>query len=103
PAAVQIRLMVANHAGKPLAWKFVWIRSGTMAATLHPVLGPLLESNAALSSFSLTGCGPVSGPSPLKHSIYRVPSRSVTDARLATYRGRSSLSQVWNSPQSSTV
>src|SRR3989441_4118864 len=49
------------------------------------------------------GCGPVSGPSSLKHNTYRVPSCSVTDARLATYRVRSSPSKVWNSPQSSTV
>src|SRR6266540_5238077 len=49
------------------------------------------------------GCGPVSGPSSLKHNTYRVPSCSVTDARLATYPGRSSSSKVWNSPQSSTV
>jgi len=70
-----------------------------MAATFHPVL----ELNAALSSFWLTGCGPVSGPSSLKHNTYRVPSCSVTDARLATYPGRSSPSNVWNSPQSSTV
>src|SRR5258707_15269837 len=49
------------------------------------------------------GCGPVLGPSSLKHNTYRVPSCSVTDARLATYPGRSSPSKVWNSPQSSTV
>ena len=70
-----------------------------MAATFHPVLG----LNAALSSSWLTGCGPVSGPSSLKHNTYRVPSCLVTDARLATYPGRSSPSKVWNSPQSSTV
>src|SRR5215831_1307780 len=70
-----------------------------MAATFHPVL----ELNAALSSFWLTGCGPVSGPSSLKHNTYRVPPCSVTDAKLATYPGRSSPSKVWNSPLSSTV
>src|SRR5215510_1870207 len=70
-----------------------------MAATSHPLLG----LNAALSSSCLMGCGPVSGPSSLKHNTYRVPSCSVTDARLATYPGRSSPSNVWNSPQSNTV
>jgi hypothetical protein len=70
-----------------------------MAATFHPLLG----LNAALSSCWLMGCGPVSGPSSRKHNTYRVPSCSVTDARLATYPGRSSPSKVWNSPQSSTV
>ena len=44
------------------------------------------------------GCGPVSGPSSLKHNTYRVPSCSVTAARLATYPSRSSPSKVWNSP-----
>ncbi len=29
------------------------------------------------------GCGPVSGPSSLKHNTYKVPSCTVTDARLA--------------------
>src|SRR5215211_2558708 len=70
-----------------------------MAATFHPVPG----LNAALSSSCLMGCGPGSGPSSRKHNTYRVPSCSVTDARLATYPGRSSPSKVWNSPQSSTV
>ena len=71
-----------------------------MAAIFHPLLG----LNAALSSSWRMGCGPVSGPSSLKHNTYRVPSCLVTDARLATYRVRSSSSsKVWNSPQSSTV
>ena len=70
-----------------------------MAATFHPLPG----LNAVLSSSSRMGCGPVSGPSSLKHNTYRVPSCLVTDARFATYPGRSSPSKVWNSPQSSTV
>ncbi len=53
--------------------------------------------------FLTDGCGPVSGPSSLKHNTYRVPPCSVTDARRAAYPGRSPPSKVWNSPQSSTV
>src|SRR5580704_14948570 len=49
------------------------------------------------------GCGPMLGASSLKHNTYAVPAGWVADARLATYLGRSSPSQVWNSPQSSTV
>ena len=70
-----------------------------MVMTLQPLRG----LNAACNASRLTGCGPRSRPSSLKHSTSKVPSGAVTDARLATYRGRSSSSKVWNSPQSSTV
>ena len=45
-AYAPIRLTVANQAGAPSSWNLVCTRSGSMAATSHPVLG----SNAALSS-----------------------------------------------------
>jgi hypothetical protein len=32
-------LIVANQAGAPSSWYLVWIRSGSMAATFHPLLG----------------------------------------------------------------
>src|SRR6266480_261247 len=48
-------------------------------------------------------CGPVSGPSSLKHNTCRVPSCSVTDAGLATYPGRSSPSKVWNTKRRDSI
>ena len=59
--------------------------------------------NAARNSSCVTGWGPVSGPASLKQSRCTCPPRPVTDARLATYARRSSPSNVWSSPQSSTV
>jgi hypothetical protein len=44
-------LIVANQAGAPSSWYFVRTRSGSMAATFHPLPG----LNAALSSSWLSG------------------------------------------------
>ena len=59
-------------------------------------------ANAARSSSSLTGCGPGRGRRREAEHV-QVPPGRVTAARPATYSRRSSPSNVWNSPQSSTV
>src|ERR1700679_2963882 len=64
--SLYVRVIVANQAGAPLSsWNRVRTRSALILTTFHPLPG----SKAALRSSWRTGCGPVLGPSSLKHSM----------------------------------